>query len=514
MSDGTQQLKIEIPHPLTQVKVGYRALAVGQDGFSAYTRGHVWLTALDGSTFSAHSQGALRMLSEEGSIYSVAKVGVTAATLGGTTIAAKGGVKIIAGHPAKPGIQEPEDSIGSPPAADDITDGCDTVAQAWTIADTVTAALFNVKAAGVATLKGPVTVRTFFDIDNVTDAIGFAAGFGLEALGGLSNTAAVGVNLGGLGGGVVSGVNLHAIGGINIATPAFCSIYGMAGLLFASPLTVQLFGAATTGVVGLASAGMSSLGKVDLASTRAITVEAGLKCEVSSDPGEVVLAGGGGATLGQVLPDPDNSAQSPTTALTLEAKVGMRLASPKGEVRIGRVQEDIPTETAASALTAAVSAMAMAAGGGSPAGVLKNGARAIEKAPGALKHLVQPAATDTTVTMANDVTAAGDAGFVATESITLAVGPWIVQVDADGVTLGMGTKTPPAGPEGVWTAPVITGPQVAMTADELAAKAGPAGGSVVVTSDAIEVTSDPMPGSVKIESDAIAVKDFSLVTFA
>lgn len=494
-----QHLMIDVPSPPTRLKVGLHALSDGQDGFSVGTDGHVWLTALDGSTFSAHSQGALRAISADDSIYTAAKVGVSAATTGGTTIAATGGVKIIAGYDAQPGLQSPDESIESPPSADDVSAGCDEVATAWGIADTVVAGLFNAETLGLAMLKGPVTARTFLDYGNVITTMGFA-----------SNLAAMATNAAGMGGAAAAGVNIHAKGGINICTPAFCSMYGMAGLLFASPFAVQLFGAATTGIVGLASAGMSSLGKVDLASSKGITVEAHGEVKVSSDPGEVVLKGTAGLNIGQVVLDPGNKAQGTTMEVGFDAVTGMRVGSPGGEVRFGRLQEDVPTETAASALGAAFAALQSSA---TAAATLKNGARTVAKVPAALKETQAPA-TDTTVTMMNRLECSGEAGFVATESITLAVGPWIVAVDADGITLGMGTTTPPVGPDGTKAAPVIEGAQIAMTADELAAKAGAVGGSLSMKSDAIEIKSEPMPGSVKIEADAISVKDFSLVTFA
>ena len=499
---GREHLLIDIPEPATRMKVGLAALSEGFDGFSVGTDGHIWLTALDSSTFSAHSQGPLRVISTEDSLYTAAKAGVTAATTGGTTVAATGGVKIIAGYDAEPGLQSPDERITSPPSADDVSAGCDEVATAWGIADTVIAGLFNAKTLGLAMLSGPVTPRTLLDYGNVVSTMGFA-----------SNLAAMAVNCAGMAGAALPGVNVHAKGGINICTPAFCSIYGAAGLLFASPLSVQLFGAATTGIAGLASAGLSSLGKVDLASSKGITVEAGGKVEVTCKPGEVVLKGGGGTAVGQVVDDPDTTAQKLTTALSFKAATGMRLASPKGEVRLGRVQDDIPTETAASAMQSALSALGAAAQSGSASGILKNGARSVKAVPKALKDTQAPA-TDTTTTTALEVEGKGKAGFVATESITLSVGPWIISIDKDGVTLGMGTTQPPVGADGTAPAPTVDGAQIAMTSDELTATAGKLGGKLVMTSDAIEITSAPLDGAVKIESDAIAITDFSLVTFA
>ncbi len=494
-----QHLLIDVPSPPTTMKVGLHALSAGHDGFSVGTDGHVWLTALSASTFSAHSQGALRAISGEDSIYTAAKVGVTAATTGGATIAATGGVKIIAGYDAQPGLQSPDETITSPPSADDVSAGCDQVATAWGIADTVIAGLFNVKTLGLAALSGPVTARSFVDYGNVLATMGFA-----------SNLAAMATNAAGMAGASAPGVNIHAEGGINICTPAFCSMYGLAGLLFASPLNVQLFGAATTGIAGLASAGLSSLGKVDLASSKGVTVEAGGAVDVKCDPGEVLLGGGGGATVGQVVPDPDTTAQAVTTALTFDAAIGLRVHSPNGEVRLGRVAEDVPTETAVWALKAAVSALGSST---SASGAVKNGARSVAALPKALRELQAPA-LDTSTTMINTLEGAAEAGFVATESITLAVGPWIISIDKDGVTLGMGVTTPPVGTDGTKAAPTLEGAQVAMTADELTLTAGDVGGTALMTSDAIELTSSLGDGTVKIESDAISITDFQLVTFA
>ncbi|MFK7985619.1 MAG: hypothetical protein AB8I08_06270 [Sandaracinaceae bacterium] len=483
-----EHLKIEVPLPHTCMLVGRHAVSDAHDGFSVRTDGHVWLTALDSSTFSGHSQGAFRVVSDTSNVYTAAKVGVTAATTGGATIAAPGGVKIIAGYDAQPAFQPPDVEIGVPSPADDVSAGCDEVATAWTIADTTVAALLTAKAAGLMVLGNKDnTVRETLTTSNAIGAMGLASGL-----------AGIATNAAGMGGATAPGINVHAKGGINITTPAFCSIYGMGGLLMASPFNTQVFGAATLGVSGLASAGMSSLGKVDLASSKGISAVGGTKCNITSTFGEVVIKGGKGVSIGQVLADPDNVAQLVTAKMKLDAKIGMRLTSGKGEVRLGRTPEDIPVETQVQTGTQAAFAAVAAADGGSSSAPVGS---------------IQAPAIDPTQTLTLKVEAT-EASLVATESLTLAVGSWIVSISADGVTLGMGVATPAATPDAnTAAAPQFTGPQLKMDDSELTAAMMPAGGALTMNSDGVTLSST-VGGTVEVTSDGVAVSDFAMVTFA
>ena len=66
--------------------------------------------------------------------------------------------------------------------------------------------------------------------------------------------------------------------------------------------------------------------------------------------------------------------------------------------------------------------------------------------------IVQAPPMDPTYTLANEDRDLERGRFVAKESITLSVGPWIVSIDKDGVTLGMGVATPPVGPDALKSA--------------------------------------------------------------
>ena len=117
---------------------------------------------------------------------------------------------------------------------------------------------------------------------------------------------------------------------MNITTPAFCSIYGMAGLLFCSPLNTQVFGAATLGIAGAHQAGMSSLGKVDLASSnKGVTMEAGTRWS-SSPPSARWRSRARRLEIGQVLPDPGNTAQMVTTEVSVKGTTGLRVMLARG----------------------------------------------------------------------------------------------------------------------------------------------------------------------------------------
>lgn len=493
-----EHLKIEVPLPYTCMLVGRHAVSPAHDGFSVRTDGHVWLTALDSSTFSGHSQGAFRVVSDTSHVYTAAKVGVTAATTGGATIAAPGGVKIIAGYDAQPVFQPPNAAIGVPGPADDVSAGCDEVATAWTIADTTVAGLLTAKAAGLMVLGNKDNKpREMLSTDNAVGAMGLASGL-----------AGMATNVAGMGGATAPGINVHAKGGINITTPAFCSIYGMGGLLMASPFNTQVFGAATLGVSGLASAGMSSLGKVDLASSKGISAVGGTDCKVTSTFGEVVIKGGKGVSIGQVLPDPDNVAQVVTAKMKFDATIGMRLTSGKGEVRLGRTPDDIPVETQVqTGIQAAFAVVAAATSGGAAAVGLGNAV------PKPIRNYQTPP-TDPTQTLALKVDAKTEASLVATESLTLSVGPWIVSISADGVTLGMGVAAPATTPDAnTAAAPQFTGPQLKMDDSELSAAMMPAGGALTMNSDGVTLSST-VGGTVEVTSDGVAVSDFAMVTFA
>ena len=499
---GRQHFVIDVPAPPTRLKMGLAALSIGHDGFSVGTDGHIWLTALDGSTLTAHSRGPLRVISVERSIYTCAKAGVTATTDGGASIAARAGVRIIAGLGAEPSLQEPIEPIEPPLAAQALTSTCEAVASAWATVQGSIGALTAAESAGLATLSGPVTARSAVSAESLESAFALGRELSSAALDPTRFHA-----------GEPSDISIYGLGGVNLVSPASCTIHARERAVVASPLTTQVFGRVNVNLVGHKDAGMSSLGQVDIASSRSASVVTAGPLKISSKPGETVLYGGAGVSVGQILPGLVNSAQKLTKSLRFQAKKGLRVHSPTGEVRLGRLSEDIQIESLSSVASAAIKSAALTVVDQATSSVLKDGAIAVDAHEAALSLLQTPSA-DPTMTLTNTVSSGASAGFVATEAITLQVGEWVVRIDKNGVTLGMAVGEPPAGKESNKPAPQAAGAQLEMKSDELTAKSGQVGASVVISSDTVELKADPLPGSIKIESDAISITDFSLVTFA
>lgn len=440
-------LRFRVPAPETALRLGHGGLGASPqvDGVAAHTRGHVWMSAEAAGTFTAHARDLVRVISDTDQIYLAAKLKVVVATEGGLSVASKGALKIMAGHAADPGLHDPAEDLAPPDAADQVRDSADLEGTIWGAADGVFSVLYAARMAGAAVLpaSGPRAAANLA-------AVGAATGV-------LTTLTATGNQTTALGDGGLAGIQISGTGGINLGTPGGAVLFGTTSVLYASPYSAQLLGLMGFGMIGLAMAGMSSLGKVDLSSAGGVGVEAQGPVTVQALAGQTVLKGSS-VGLGQVLPDPMCPAQLPTLSIGLTAMTGMRVRSPSGDVRFGRVPEDILEEMGVLGFVSALESVEQAKETLSEtssavtalANVKAGGLGLVKDAPQALMALELPP-LDPVFTMMNDTQALAGAVFFAKESAILRVDPWTVEVSADGIKLFVkaGTATVDVNADGI-----------------------------------------------------------------
>ncbi|MCC6559599.1 MAG: hypothetical protein IT372_42320 [Polyangiaceae bacterium] len=269
------RFQIAVPTFSTTLSMGKGIGGSTYNGFSATTTKNVYLNA--GNVFWAQSSGDALLQSIDNNIVTAAKKNTIHVSAGSMSVLGKGGILIASGQGKDPVAANPAD-----PESDPATGAFDSLSTASGVA-TIMATAFD---AGLAVAVTALGIYRAFDstwkgapanklANNVLSLFG-VAGAGTAALLGACSIAATagapGIDL--------PGVTVFGQAGVLVGTPAFCSIYGTAGLVLGS-LYPFIFGFDAE-MLGLKSATISAIRDSTLQAMKKATVKSSKKVDIAA----------------------------------------------------------------------------------------------------------------------------------------------------------------------------------------------------------------------------------------